>query len=339
MIPLPALRGDDALGFLAAIGLVALSEQGEIPPIRLAWTTGAAPVALIEGDVASIEELSEALSGVLGRLEQRGAVLPGVDAEFPRRKEGSGKDPMRMRRQQMAAIYADVAALSSDGHLRETWSFHWLLALCAQSALDSSDRVALSPFYAPTGQMSLRGSLFEKTMDAVREVGGPADALTGWRRTGAGFDYDGANFDERAKRDAGVTTRGKAANQGAPSPTWLAMMGIRFFPLVDDGSAITTVGWQRFRLYPGYTRRSLIWPIWELALDPVAIRTLLAHPVLGLKESRGSVIVARSRRLEALGITGVFGSSRRTLSQGDGPLGPALRIWPRVSTPSTPSKD
>jgi len=335
MILLPGLRGDDALGFLAAIGLVALSEQGEIPPLRLAWTAGAAPVALVDGEVATVEELSDALSGVLERLEERGAVLPGVDAEFPLRVVGT-KDPMRMPVEDMAAIYGDAAASQSDGRVSEGWAAHWLLALCGQAATDKDDRVLLTSFYAPTGRMSLRGSLFEKTMDAVRDVDGPGDALTGWRRTDPKLKYDGANFDERAKRDAGVTTHGDAANQGAPSPTWLAMMGIRCFPVVDDGSATATVGWQRIRLYPGYTRRSLIWPIWEAPLDGPGVRTLLAHPLLSVKESRGDVMVTHGRRLGALGITGVFGSSRRTLSQGDGPLGPALRIWPRTSVDRSP---
>lgn len=326
MITLPALRGDDALGFLAAVGLVSLSEQGEIPPLRLAWTTSAAPVAFVEGDMDSIEELSDALGGVLGRLEERGAVLPGVNADFPSRKKGSGPDPMRMPVANMAAIYGDVAALRHDGHGSEGWTARWLLALCGQMAVDAKG-VALTSFYAPTGQMSLRASLFEKTMKAVRDVAGPEDALIGWRRTDPKLKYDGANFDERAKRDAGVTTWGEAANQGAPSPTWLATMGLRFFPVTDDGAKATTVGWQRVRLYPGYTHRSLIWPIWGPALDPPAIRTLLAHPALEVIENRGDVKMVRSRGLEALGVTGVFGSSRRTLSQGDGPLGPALCIW------------
>jgi hypothetical protein len=332
MIELPALRGDDALGFLAAIGLTSLSEQDEIPALRLAWKTGAAPVAQVEGDVGSIEELSDALGGVLERLEERGAVLPGVDADFPLRVAGGTKDPMRMPVEDMAAVHTAIAALWRDEYDPEGWSARWLLALCGQVATDKDDRVALTSFYAPTGRMSLRVSLFEKTMEAVRRVEGPGDALTGWRRTGPKLKYDGANFDERAKRDAGVTTWGDPANQGAPSPTWLATMGIRFFPVTDDGSTIATAGWQRVRLYPGYTRRSLIWPIWEPLLDAPAIRTLLTHSALEVIDNRGDVKIVRSRGLEALGITSVFGSSRRTLSQGDGPLGPALRIWPRHDT-------
>lgn len=337
MITLPALRGDDALGFLAAIGLMSLSEQGEIPALELAWTSGAAPVALVEGQVGSIEELSESLALVLERLEARGAVLPGVDAGFPIPATGT-KDPMRMPADDMASIYDGAAASWFRALGGEEWTGRWLLALCGQTVTDNDDRVLLTSFYAPTGRMSLRGSLFDKTMDAVRHVGGPGDALVGWRRTQPKLKYDGANFDERAKRDAGVTTHGDAANQGAPSPTWLATMGMRFFPVVDDGTATKTVGWQRVRLYPGYTRRSLIWPIWELAMDPAAIRTLLAHQALRVKETPGDVTIVRSRDLRALGVTNVFGSSRRTLSQGDGPLGPALRIWPRSSGRSSLSK-
>jgi hypothetical protein len=250
-------------------------------------------------------------------------VIPGVTADLPRRPVGT-TDPMRMTRGEMRALYAGADGEWIDR--RSTWPARWLVALTAQAATKGTERgdVELTPFYAPTGRMTMRTSIFEKTMAAVEAIDGPGDALTGWRRV----SYDGANFDERAKRDAGVTTSGEPDNRGAPSPTWLAAMGMRFFPMTDDGRGTATVGWQRVRLYPGYTTRSLIWPIWQPPLDPVAVRTLLAHPALRLEVSSGTdPAPARPRDLAALGVTHLFGSSRRTLQQGDGPLGPARLIW------------
>jgi len=323
MIVLHGLRGDDSLGFLAAIGLLSLSEQRELPEIRLAWQGGGAPMAGVEGGAHSVEELVRELRAAFDRLRERDAVIPGAPPDLPRKKVGT-KDPMRMSRGEMRELFTKADTEWLDG--RSPWVARWLVALTAQAASKATERadVELTPFYAPTGQMAMRTSIFEKTMDAVEVIDGPGDALTGWRRV----SYDGANFDERAKRDAGVTTSGEPDNRGAPSPTWLAAMGMRFFPMTDDGRGTATVGWQRVRLYPGYTTRSLIWPIWQPPLDPVAVRTLLAHPALRLEVSPGiDPAPALPRDLTALGVTHLFGSSRRTLQQGDGPLGPARLIW------------
>lgn len=323
MIRLPGLRGDDPLGFLAAVGLLSLSEQRELPELRLAWQGGRAPVATVEGGVHSVEQLGRELGAAFDRLRERDAVIPGAPPDLPPKKVGK-KDPMRMPRDDMRKLYAEAYAAWLER--RSTWAARWLAALAAQAAAKATQRadVELTPFYAPRGQMAMRTSIFEKTMDAVEAVGGPGDALTGWRRV----PYDGANFDERAKRDAGVTTSGEPDNRGAPSPTWLAAMAMRFFPMTDDGRGTATVGWQRVRLYPGYTTRSLIWPIWRPFLDPIAVRVLLAHPVLRLElPERKDPVPARPQELSALGVAYLFGASRRTLAQGDGPLGPARLIW------------
>lgn len=222
----------------------------------------------------------------------------------------------------MARHYARAGELWHDG---QPWFARWLVALAGQATVKDAKRgdVMLTPFYAPTGRMTLRASIFEKTMEAVEQVGGPGDAVRRWRR----ISYYGANFDDRAERDAGVTTTGKPDSQGAPSPTWLAAMAMRMFPMTDDGRNASAVGWQRARMFPGFTSRSLVWPIWRPFLDAAAVRTLLARPELELEN--GAVQSRNESRLAALGMIAVFGSSRRTLSQGDGPLGPARHLWPR----------
>lgn len=325
MLELPGLRGDDSLGFLAAIGLSALAEQEELPPLRLSWTTQATPVAIVEG-ADSVDELGAALHDAFQRLDARQAALPGVDRGFPLPKTGSGKDPMRMPPDAMARLFENAAEAWVQAG--ERWHARWLIALCAQVTTKKEGDVELSPFYAPSGQMAMRTSIFDKTMEAVEAVGGPADALLSWRRT----VYDGANFDGRAKRDAAVTTSGKPDNRGAPSPTWLAAMGIRQFAMADNAAGVAAVGWQRVRLYPGYTSRSLVWPTWKPLLDPPAVRALLAHPALRIRRTQGRWSFSKPNDLVGLQVTGVYGASRRTLQQGDGPLGPSVRLWrPRES--------
>ncbi|MGQ0802457.1 MAG: type I-G CRISPR-associated protein, Cas3-extension family [Actinomycetota bacterium] len=320
------MRANDVLGFLAAVGLVALSEQGELPPLRLSWEGRSAPVAVIEGSWSTLDELGQELSKVLERLGARGEVAPGLGADFPVPNTGSTTDRMRMPRSEMAQWYE-----RADDEWRargNPWFARWLVGLAAQAAIKGETRgdVELTPFCAPTGRMTLRGSLFEASMAATQRIGGPGDALVRWRR----IAFDGANFDDRATRDGAVTTTGKADNRGAPSPTWLAVMGIRMFTITDDGSATACVGWQRVRLYPGFTYRSLVWPAWTMPLDPAGVRTLLSHPALKLEGPPDDprLPITGSDRLRALGISAVFGASRRTRSQGDGPLGPARRLWP-----------
>ena len=319
----PALRGDDPLGFLAAVGVVALSEQGEIPAVSLSWKGVSAPVAAFDGP-SSLEDLGDALEASLNRLVERSELIPGLGADFPPSNKGATKDRMRMSREDLAELYR--AAGERWLRARDPWLARWLIGLTAQVASKDDGRVELTPFYAPTGRMTLRGSLLEAPRDAVREIGGPKDAFVRWRRVA----FDGANFDDRAKRDAAVTTTGDPGNRGAPSPTWLAVMGMRMFPITDDGHSVSAVGWQRVCLYPGFTRRSLVWPVWSMALDAPAVRTILAHPIMRLAGSSDDPRLqgVAPQQFSALGISAVFGASRRTLSQGDGPLGPARRLWP-----------
>jgi hypothetical protein len=323
VIDLPALRADDPLGFLASLGLLALSEQGEIPNVKLSWSGRTSPIASVEGEIQNVDDLARALQEALERLQEANGVLPGVDPSFPYAGAGSTTDPMRMSRHEMRTVFERA---DQDWQSGNPWLGRWVVALCGHSAVKDSKRgdVELTPFYAPTGQMKMRQSIFESTMKAVGRVGGPADALTGWRRT----SYDGANFDERSKRDAVFTTSGKPNNQGAPSATWLAAMSLRFFPMADGGVSTETVGWIKVKLYDGYTNRSLVWPTWEPCLDASAVRILLAHPAVRPQGTSRAELRFDGSHLRALGVTAVFGSSRRTLSQGDGPLGPAIRLWP-----------
>ena len=326
MIDVPALRGDDPLGFLAALGVLGLAEIGSIPPLKLGWTTSAAPTARFDGDVTSTDELADQLSDAFAQLREEGLPGPGLLPEFPIARTGGGTDPMRVRSAIVAEWYANADATYRAG---DPWLARWLVAIAGQSAVadEKRDDVRLTPFYAPTGRMTLRGSLFDSTAEAVERLGGPGDAVVGWRRT----VYDGANFDGRATRDGAVTTTGKPANQGAPSATWLALMGLRFFTITDDGRQIRTMGWQPVRMYEGYTSRSLVWPCWQPALDAPAVRSLLSHPVLQLEAGDDGPRVTRHARrlLPPLGVVAVFGASRRSLSQGDGPLGRARRLWAR----------
>lgn len=327
----PALRGNDSLGFLAALGVLGLAEQGCIDPIRLRWEGGLVPLAVFESDTyAGAADLAKALREVVLELDQTAGAIPGLPIDFPyrqRRSEdhASGADPMRMSREAVRGTYLDAAKEWGQG---KRWFGRWLIALLALGTVDGKDAVRLTPFNAPFGQMKFRDSYFDQARrEIVRRAaeGLPGDALVSWTRV---EDYTGANLDERAIRDAVISSRGKPNNAGAPSPTWLALMGVRFFPMADDGR-LMTVAWQDLQLYSDATRRSLLWATWRQPLDASAVRTLVAHPDLRLLAGDRHFRPVNPLHLEGLGVTAIYGASRRTRTQGDGPLGPAVRLWPR----------
>ncbi len=134
-VQLPALRGDDSLGFLAAVGIMALAEYGEIAKARLSWSVAAVPIAILEGP-QSREQLADDLRLALDRLRTRKAAIPGLPADIPL-VGGNGPDPMRMPREELAERYNDAEAawLSSPSN---PWWGRWLIALAAQSAVKES---------------------------------------------------------------------------------------------------------------------------------------------------------------------------------------------------------
>lgn len=331
-IEAPAMLGSDPVGFLAAVGVVSLAEAEAIQPVELAWRGGRAPHAVFRSPAyTSVQQLAAALKDVARSLLEDGAAIPGVPPDFPYATRHpldtkGGADPMRMSREAARATYLRASSAWEAGN---RWFARWLICLLAPGTTDDGtpgDRVRLTPFNAPFGQMKFRDSYFDQACQRVANIPGmPADAFVGWTRV---ENFTGANLDARALRDGTLSTRGKPGNTGAPSATWLAMMALRMFPLADDGRVRCT-GWQEAKLSRDATRRSLVWPVWQPFLDGPAIRALISHPSLELRQLPGPRwIPLRRQRLAALGVTAVYGSSRRTRTQGDGPLGPAVLLWP-----------
>lgn len=331
-IEAPAMLGSDPVGFLAAVGVVSLAEAEAIEPVELAWRGGLAPHAVFRSPAyPSVNELAAALKVVASSLVKAGAAIPGVPPHFPYAtphplSTTGGADPMRMSRPAARATYLDASSAWQKGN---RWFARWLICLLAPGTTDDGTpggRVRLTPFNAPFGQMKFRDSYFDQACQRIANTPEmPADAFVGWVRVD---NFTGANLDARALRDGTLSTRGKPGNTGAPSATWLAMMALRMFPIADDGRVRCT-GWQEVKLSRDATRRSLVWPVWRPFLDAAAIRALISHPSLELEQLRGPRWSPIGRqRLTALGVSAVYGSSRRTRTQGDGPLGPAVLLWP-----------
>lgn len=332
LLELPALRSDDQLGFLAALGLVEVCRSGLHSPVRLAWAGLGGP-AWLECDFLSVEELADTVSSLAQRWLGQGQLVPPPDPEFlPRplpaaerkavmRKLGQKLplDPMRMERRQAVDRFARQRERELDG---DQVGARWLTGLVAQLAVEAGEpRCELTPLYARTGQQNLHQLYAAKYLGFV--AASPhrlVEALTRWRRDPADT---GANLDHRDLRDAAFSPSGDSVNAGVPGANWLALLSAPFFRLSVDGTRAEAVGWQRTSR--SGRPRQLIWPVWEPSLDATAIEVLLEHPLV--RSAAVDPASADGGALAVLGVRAILRSTRRKLTQTDGPLQAPEVVW------------
>jgi hypothetical protein len=328
---LPGLRGDDPLGFLAALGTLRLVITGLGLRAKLGFAPGAVPTALlkVEGKPDS-RALAVELEQLAKEMFERGQLLCGVAPEFPPRKQGSsGPDPARLSLSEGLAWGAVAATEAMDG---DEALASWLLSLyCQRSNDETTGRLTMTPFYAPSGQMTLAGNFAEPLRIVASKPGHIQAAFTRWRRVDK---FTGANLDLRALRDAGVEPGGKPANRGAPGPTWLALEGIGLARVAAKYDPAPSVLWRRKGRHERGRAVAMSWPTWGPLLGPDAIRVLVEHPDLASEEWPGSPQAqtqarrALSSRRRELGVTALWRAERSGLSNSDGPLMAPRRIWP-----------
>ena len=329
VLNLAALRSDDPLGFLAALGLVETCSTGLGTNARLGWS-GLGEGAQLCSDFSSVDELAGALHSLAERLAADGRVVPPPDPSLVRKRltdtERKAKikakgfkppnDPMRMEIEDAIACYAAAQGSELRG---ESSGARWLLGIVGQlSPIDKSGNVAycdVTPLYAPAGQQTMH-QLYEKYLQLVaRSPQLVHEALTGWRRSPSD---SGANLDWRDIRDAAAASSGKSENAGVPGATWLALQSAPFFRLVGDGVKGEATGWVK-----GSRRgrpRTLRWPVWRPLLDRAAVGVLLEH--FEIRKDR-----PEPGALAALGVVAILESTRRSSGNSDGPLRQAKVRW------------
>lgn len=332
-IELPALRSDDPLGFLAALGLLEVlrSEVG-VPDedLGLGWTGVGGPAELT-APFDDLEGLVAALAAAAGRMHREDRPIPAripdlvprtlSDRERAELEERTGVkppfDPIRMPRAESARRIAVLWDRATEVDLR------WLCGLVDQCSTFPRDPTAhVTPLYAPMGRQRMR-QIYEAKLAAVAaEPELLREACVLWRRNPRDA---GANLDRRAQRDGAVTTTGDPGNAAVTGAEWLALQSVPWFRLGGARDRPFAWGWApRGR---GGRPRALVWPVWSRTLDPVAIEVLLTHPAVrraGLGEE------VPGPRLAGLGVLAVLRAERAILTNSDGPLGPAQVMWPRM---------
>ncbi len=327
---LPALRGDDPLGFLATLGVIEVlrSEVG-VPEGELMLRWEDMGPASIEAPLRDLDDLVGALVEAARRMRSEGRLVTGRVADLvPRtlsdkeRKEVEARtgvklpfDPIRMSRVE------SVARVSTLGRVGVASDARWLCALVDQCSTFPGEQTAhVTPLYAPVGRQRMR-QVYASKLEAV--CANPEllrEACEAWRRNPSDA---GVNLDRRAVRDSAVTTNGEPGNAAVTGAEWLALQSVPWFRLGGVRDRPTAWGWVAAgsRGRP----RALVWPLWRPPLDPVAVEVLLTHRVVRRAGLGGPVNDQEARNL---GLVAVLRADRAVLTNSDGPLGPGRVLWP-----------
>ena len=282
-LPLPALRSDDTLGFLAALGVLELCTATLGLDARLGWE-GVGGAALLESPLATTGDLAGALAGVARELKKTDQLVPG-DADrrlIPRRLSAAARqekkqgdrdaplDPLRTDQEGVLRIFEQVR-LSQD-----QLSQRWIVALLDQIGPPDAKGQRISPLL-PTSNQMVTSVQLGTYRDAVAGNGRLlVEAFESWRRYpdhGNSKVGVGALLDSRAivRSVDHQDEKTEGHNRSVPGATWLAVNSIPFFRIASSSRKASAVGWQ-------VGPRRLTWPIWTHPLDTCAVEVLLAHP-------------------------------------------------------------
>lgn len=337
-ITAPALRGGQAMPFLAALGVLGLLayELGE-PDAKLGWPEPGGPARFSVSGMDSLDDLAASLAALASRMREADELLPGAGPDFPPRKRGKGTDPTRS----VPFGTGREWAVAQQGTLADAPS--WLRSVFATN--DATSRQHRTPgrllrhpiFDAGPGTVSMSTTL-ENARDSATEADAMLRSLTtGYRVPGSIGGY----LDWRADRDGSQAGSAKDASTafGDPVATWLGLMSIRLTALVADGDR--AVCGMMPRASGRYLRKPLLWPVWSQPLRAEEVEVLLCHsafrPVEDVRTGAGGRVVGArlggrdlDRKLPALGVHAVFAASRLSKGNNDGAYGPSVQLWPTV---------
>jgi len=337
----PALRNDDTLGFLAALGLLELCGSALHLHPSLGWE-GQGGAAVLDVEVENLDELAARLHAVAASMAAEDLVTPApwsklVPARLSKLQRDALKvqlgnemppnDTLRMPAATAASHYREAQARELESGGGDPLSARWLVALVSQLASDAKAR-RIAPLLPMSNQMTAYQQLrsFRDVVIATPVL--LSEALVRWHRVGDQPKHKGigagAYLDSRALRDAVTTGSGETDNLAVAGATWLALNAIPFFPQAGEARRGRAVGWAAVR-GQGF---ELVWPVWTELLDRAAVSCLLSHPAVPApspsRDHRiSSASVNRRRReLVALGVIAVCRSARRPLPNSNGVLLP-----------------
>lgn len=340
-LELPALRSDDPLGFLAALGILEVlrSEVGAPDDdLALAWEGVGGP-AKLTSPFDTLGDLASALHAAAMQIMSEGRVLAAAPLDFPpERLPKTARDALKATARSAARgrgrpqnVPLDplqgIARSDAIDRYRKVHGHHELRWLCGfldqLSTLPQRSFASVTPLLALSRQQTSRQVCSTLLRETTASVSRLEDALGGWRRIEG---QAGANLDWRAVRDGVFRTDGQSRPAAVPGVEWLALQSAPWFRLGGRRGRPVAWGWlPRDPGGGGRRLRTLFWPVWDRALDLFAVEVLISHPAVRAAAEGAN----RTEELRRLGVLAVLTSTRRREPNSDGPLGPARVMWPR----------
>ncbi|MFB7124308.1 hypothetical protein [Kitasatospora sp. NPDC056273] len=346
-LELPALRSDDPLGFLAALGVLELTTAVLPAKPRLHWKGPAGAAVLSTAHPLTLDTLTELLTSHLppkpaqrskkkvnGEEPENPAAAvdplphaPGL-LTIPRDDDPTARnDALRMLLDANHDLLRQLArAEREDGNHLARWLAALTNSMCFQEFTPDSKtggsgntvvrRTRTTPLIATSGRMTLAIVMQKAVEGCHQDPLQIRSALTGWRRIP---EYAPANLDHRALGDAHTNPEGEAYQRGAPGPTWLALHALGAFRLTAIGRTEAATSWD---IAEGGALR---WPAWTPPLTTTAVTVLLEHPAVRAPEP---ATPRNGRMLTDLGVTALYAAPRTGTSKYASPLGAGRPLWP-----------
>ena len=250
-LDLPALVGDEPLGFLAAVGLL---HQLMGSSSSLSWDANDHHAVLYSRKYSSIADLVAVLIKRLKDVPQ-GQAIPYTPG-FPVRRRSGAPDPLRVRPAEYRALL-DRVSRSSGGQ-------HWLKSAVAADATDADGFCAINPLIAVRGRQTVGSFWYYPMLEVQRDPQRLlTEALTDWRRVEGS---EGWLLDHRASYSTDPQLRGPGGSMAVPGATWLATLAVEQFGYDRYGSCESgrslPSGWFRID-----GRDVFLWPLWTLPID------------------------------------------------------------------------
>lgn len=306
-VQLRPLVGTNALGFLAALGVVAALDRRTAGSVRLSWSDSVVPRAVLHG--------WDGAEAVVSALEEDRTTWGGSLVLYGG-PDGKPIADVKVLPGEAASWSARIAAATSPADRRDA---DLICALIAEGATAGKGDVKPTHLHFTAGQQR-----FLTMVRELREGIGPADfaeAIVGpWRYESPlpvlGWDTRG----ERIFALRGLDPA-KEKRLGVPAAEWLAFMGLAFIPVANRHGELRTAGCSS-----AWKRGTFRWPLWSVPLSPPVIRSLLSYGAVETSDVR-----LRLRGVERI----LEAPIRRSDQGGYGSIGPPSD----VGGSSTPAAD
>lgn len=255
-IELGGLDGSNPMGFLAALGLVAVLNR-MTDDARLAWSSSVLPFARMTTDLTEDDIITAVLTDCADVLASVPMCFPGPDNPV---------GDVKFARPADTRAFLETATRTADDGLSERVA----ASLVAEVSFDGSGKAKPSDLHFTAGRQLL--------LDMARGLGQGVvadhltEALNGpwlYRAQLPSFMWDAS--DDRIYALGAINPAGET-KPTVPGADWLAFRGLTLVPVVGRIGRTLTPG-------SGGTWKSgsWSWPLWSTPLRAAAIRVLMAQ--------------------------------------------------------------